>query len=103
MDPKLVSTRRLGNVAGNRISISGVFDRRYGGDLQGILNRLDYLQDLGVNTLYLNPIFFARSSHKYDGNSFHHVDPYFGPDPARGPGDDPNGIARSGHLADDGG
>ena len=67
---------------GNPFHHGAVFDRRYGGDLQGIINRLDYLQDLGVNTLYLNPIFFARSSHKYDGNSFHHVDPYFGPDPA---------------------
>jgi glycosidase/predicted alpha/beta superfamily hydrolase len=67
---------------GDRFYNDGVFDRRYGGDLQGILNRLDYLQDLGVNALYLNPIFFARSSHKYDGNSFHHIDPHFGPDPA---------------------
>lgn len=60
----------------------GVLDRRYGGDLQGILDRLDYLRTLGVNALYLNPIFYARSLHKYDGSSFHHVDPYFGPDPA---------------------
>jgi len=59
----------------------GVSQRRYGGDLQGILNRLDYLKKLGVNTLYLNPIFYARSHHKYDGNTYHHVDPYFGPDP----------------------
>jgi len=60
----------------------GVFHRRYGGDLQGIIDRLDYLQDLGVNALYLNPVFEARSLHKYDGNSFHHVDRHFGPDPA---------------------
>lgn len=60
----------------------GVFDRRYGGDLQGVLDRLDYLQRLGVTALYFNPIFYGRSLHKYDGNSFHHVDPYFGPDPA---------------------
>ena len=59
----------------------GVYHRRYGGDLQGILNRLDYLEDLGVNTLYLNPVFLSRSLHKYNGDSFHHVDPYFGPDP----------------------
>ena len=56
--------------------------RRYGGDLQGIINRLDYLQDLGVTALYLNPVFEAASSHKYDGNSYHHIDPHFGPDPA---------------------
>ncbi|MEZ4767133.1 MAG: glycoside hydrolase family 13 protein [Caldilineales bacterium] len=56
--------------------------RRYGGDLQGIINRLGYLQDLGVTALYLNPVFDAASSHKYDGNSYHHIDPHFGPDPA---------------------
>ena len=66
---------------GNDFFRHGLYHRRYGGDLQGILNRLDYLEDLGVTCIYLNPIFYARSLHKYDGNSFHHVDPYFGPDP----------------------
>jgi cyclomaltodextrinase len=60
----------------------GVFHRRYGGDLQGIIDRLDYLKNLGITAIYLNPVFHARSLHKYDGSSFHHVDPYFGPDPA---------------------
>lgn len=60
----------------------GVFDRRYGGDLQGVIDQLDYLSGLGVNALYFNPVFWARSLHKYDGNSFHHIDPHFGPDPA---------------------
>ncbi len=55
--------------------------RRYGGDLQGILDKLDYLEDLGVNALYLNPIFIAPSQHKYDAALYHHVDPTFGPDP----------------------
>lgn len=55
--------------------------RRYGGDLQGIIDKLDYLEELGVTALYLNPIFDAPSLHKYDGASFHHVDPNFGPDP----------------------
>ncbi len=55
--------------------------RRYGGDLQGILDRLDYLRDLGVNALYLNPVFAAPSAHKYDGATYHHIDPTFGPDP----------------------
>ncbi len=59
----------------------GVFHRRYGGDIRGIIDRLGYLQDLGINALYLNPVFHARSLHKYDGSSFHHVDPHFGPDP----------------------
>ncbi len=56
--------------------------RRYGGDLQGILDKLDYLHDLGVTALYLNPVFWAPSSHKYDGATYHHIDPTFGPDPA---------------------
>ncbi len=61
---------------------NGVFHRRYGGDLAGIIAKLDYLTTLGINAIYLNPVFYARSLHKYDGNSFHHVDPYFGPDVA---------------------
>lgn len=56
--------------------------RRYGGDLQGIIDRLDYLQDLGIGAIYLNPVFEAPSYHKYDAASYHHVDPNFGPDPA---------------------
>ena len=60
----------------------GVFERRYGGDLQGVLDKLDYLRELGVNSLYFCPLFYARSMHKYDGNSYPHIDPYFGPDPA---------------------
>jgi cyclomaltodextrinase / maltogenic alpha-amylase / neopullulanase len=55
--------------------------RRYGGDLQGIIDKMDYLQDLGVNALYINPVFMAPSLHKYDGIIYHHVDPAFGPDP----------------------
>lgn len=57
--------------------------RRFGGDLQGILDKLDYLQDLGVNAIYLNPIFEAPTMHKYDGARHHHVDNNFGPNPAR--------------------
>ena len=55
--------------------------RRYGGDLQGIIDKLDYIQDLGITAIYLNPIFEAPSLHKYDGATYHHVDPNFGPDP----------------------
>ncbi len=55
--------------------------RRYGGDLQGIIDKLDYLQDLGISAIYLNPIFESPSLHKYDGATYHHVDPHFGPDP----------------------
>lgn len=55
--------------------------RRYGGDLQGVIDRLDYLADLGVNAIYFNPVFDAVSMHKYDGSTFHHIDRFFGPDP----------------------
>ena len=50
----------------------------YGGDLQGIISKLDYLQDLGVQVLYLNPIFVSPSSHKYDCQDYEHIDPHFG-------------------------
>ncbi len=50
----------------------------YGGDLQGVINKLDYLKDLGVDVLYLNPIFVSPSSHKYDIQDYDYVDPHFG-------------------------
>lgn len=56
--------------------------RRYGGDLQGILDKLDYLKDLGIGGIYLNPVFLSPSSHKYDAATYHHIDPSFGPDPS---------------------
>ncbi len=55
--------------------------RRYGGDLQGIIDKLDYLKKLGIGAIYLNPVFWAPSLHKYDAITYHHIDPYFGPDP----------------------
>ena len=55
--------------------------RRYGGDLQGVLDELDYVQDLGVTALYLNPINDAPSLHKYDARNYRHIDRNFGPDP----------------------
>ena len=50
----------------------------YGGDIQGIMDKLDYLQDLGINGLYLTPIFRAPSNHKYDTTDYYEVDPDFG-------------------------
>ena len=55
--------------------------RRYGGDLRGMIERLDYLNSLGVNAIYLNPMFESPSLHKYDGSMFHHIDANFGEDP----------------------
>ena len=49
----------------------------YGGDLKGIWEKLDYLQDLGVEVLYLNPIFVSPSNHKYDTQDYDYVDPHY--------------------------
>ncbi len=54
----------------------------YGGDLQGIEQKLDYLKSLGVTAIYLNPIFMGPSVHKYDCIDYFHVDPHFGGDEA---------------------
>ncbi|RKN28405.1 glycoside hydrolase family 13 protein [Micromonospora musae] len=54
----------------------------YGGDLDGIAERLDHLDRLGVNTVYLTPIFPARSNHRYDAADFDRVDPLLGGDAA---------------------
>lgn len=54
----------------------------YGGDLQGVTQKLDYLRDLGVNALFLNPIFTAYTNHRYDIADYHHVDPHLGGDAA---------------------
>ena len=50
----------------------------YGGDLKGIWDKLDYLQDLGVEVLYLNPIFVSPSNHKYDSQDYDYIDPHYG-------------------------
>ena len=49
----------------------------YGGDLQGILDKLDYLVDLGVEVIYMNPIFVSPSNHKYDCQDYDYIDPHF--------------------------
>ncbi|MEZ4987856.1 MAG: alpha-amylase family glycosyl hydrolase [Saprospiraceae bacterium] len=56
--------------------------RRYGGDLQGVIDQLDYLDSLGVTAVYFNPLNDAPSLHKYDPRYWHHIDRNFGPDPA---------------------
>lgn len=53
-------------------------DSFYGGDLVGIRERLGYLSDLGVNVLYLTPVFCSPSNHKYDTTDYENVDPAFG-------------------------
>ncbi|MEZ8723654.1 glycoside hydrolase family 13 protein [Vibrio pomeroyi] len=53
-------------------------DNFMGGDLWGVIEKLDYLQELGVNGLYLCPIFTANANHKYDTVDYYNVDPHFG-------------------------
>jgi len=48
----------------------------YGGDLQGVWDKLDYLQNLGVEVLYFNPLFVSPSNHKYDCQDYEHIDPH---------------------------
>ena len=50
----------------------------YGGDLQGVMDKLDYLQELGVDVIYLNPVFVSPSNHKYDCQDYDHIDPHIG-------------------------
>ena len=49
----------------------------YGGDLQGVMDKLDYLKSLGVEAIYFNPIFVSPSNHKYDAQDYEHVDPHY--------------------------
>jgi cyclomaltodextrinase len=55
--------------------------RRYGGDLQGVLDKIDYIQSLGVTAIYFNPLNDSPSLHKYDARNYTHIDRNFGPDP----------------------
>ncbi len=55
-----------------------VFSRLYGGDISGLRQKLQFLRTLGVNAIYLNPIFQSESHHKYNATSYVHVDEYYG-------------------------
>ncbi len=70
-----------------------IFEKRYGGDLQGVVEKLDELAALGVTGLYLCPVFEARSLHKYETSDHRHVDPTLGhpgvPGPEDRSGEDP--------------
>lgn len=50
----------------------------YGGDLQGVWDKLDYLQYLGIEVIYFNPIFVSPSNHKYDCQDYDYIDPHYG-------------------------
>lgn len=67
-----------GEEQGGRKFYQYVFDRMYGGDLQGLEQELPYLKSLGVTAIYLNPIFQAEGHHKYNATNYVHVDEAFG-------------------------
>lgn len=50
----------------------------YGGDLKGVMDKLDYLADLGIDAIYFNPLFVSPSNHKYDIQDYDYIDPHFG-------------------------
>ncbi len=67
-----------GNADGSTTDDNTYNNDFFGGDLAGIIEKLDYLKKLGVNTLYINPIFEAGSNHKYDTADYLKVDDSFG-------------------------
>jgi glycosidase/fibronectin type 3 domain-containing protein len=67
------------NRVGSSFTCSGIYSQNfYGGDLQGIIDELAYIDSLGVTAIYLNPIFESPSNHKYDTTDFFHIDDNFG-------------------------
>jgi len=63
---------------GLTVNYSLKYARMYGGDIQGIKEKIPYLKDLGITALWLNPLFFAESNHKYGAADFRHISPDFG-------------------------
>ncbi|WP_040210510.1 glycoside hydrolase family 13 protein [Clostridium polynesiense] len=59
---------------GDKVTI----DNMFGGDLQGIIDKLDYFKDLGVTMIYMTPIFLSQSNHKYNTRDYYKIDPCFG-------------------------
>lgn len=60
------------------INYSLKYARMFGGDLKGIKEKIPYLKELGINAVWLNPVFFSYQSHKYGANDFRHISPDFG-------------------------
>lgn len=84
-DPYFSELESQKDFLGNPISSFGQKAqlRRYGGDLQGVLDKIDYLDSLGVTAIYFNPLNDAPSLHKYDARHWRHIDRNFGPDPEK--------------------
>ena len=63
---------------GMDVNYSLKYARMYGGDLQGIKEKIPYLKELGITAIWLNPVFFSDSNHKYGAGDFRHISPDFG-------------------------
>lgn len=50
----------------------------FGGDMEGVISKLDYLQDMGITGIYMTPVFKSPSAHKYDTSNYYEIDPAFG-------------------------
>lgn len=59
-------------------NVNITYKSRFGGDIQGIIDKLDYLQNLGINLIYLTPIFKSNTAHKYNVTDYYAIDPEFG-------------------------
>jgi len=84
-DPYFAELEGIKDFSGNPVSNFGQKAqlRRYGGDLQGVMDKLPYLDSLGVTAIFFNPINDAPSLHKYDARYWRHVDRNFGPTPRK--------------------
>ncbi|MEQ9266135.1 MAG: glycoside hydrolase family 13 protein [Balneolaceae bacterium] len=82
-DPYFANLPEIRDFFGNELNYFGQKAqlRRYGGDLQGVLDKMDYLESLGITAVYFNPLNDAPSLHKYDARNWHHIDRNFGPTP----------------------
>jgi glycosidase len=84
-DPYFKNATNQPDINGNRLEkfVDLVQMRRYGGDLQGVLDKIDYLDSLGITAVYFRPLNDAPSLHKYDARNWRHIDVNFGPDPKK--------------------
>ena len=84
-DPYFAEAQDKMDVNGNIMKnfVDFVQMRRYGGDLQGVLDQMDYIDSLGVSAVYFRPLNDAPSLHKYDARNWRHIDVNFGPNPIK--------------------
>ena len=84
-DPYFDEVEGRADIAGDTMKYFGQIARlrRYGGDLQGVLDKIPYMDSLGITAVYFNPLNDAPSLHKYDARHWRHIDRNFGPNPQR--------------------